>query len=167
MSRLVTVPLRAAVLTAVISCAGISQPAPSGPVSPPILEVRLASDKPAPGFSVRQDQESSDQPSVLFLASDNVVSDADIVRARTRPAPDGIVVRIQLSDAAAARLREITASNIGKYMAIVGHGRFAGAATIMASIPRGNSVTVGLTLPAAAADSVRSRVAARWPAPSR
>jgi preprotein translocase subunit SecD len=165
MSRLVSVSLRAAVLTAVISVAGIAQPAPPTPASPPILELRLASATPAPGFSVRRDQESGDQPTVLYLASDNVVSDADLVRARARPAPDGIVVEIQLSDVAAARLREIAANNIGKYMAVFGQGRLAGSATIMAPIPRGNRVTVGLTLPAAAADSLRSRIAARWPEP--
>ena len=167
MSRLLTLSMRAAVLTAVISCAGIGQPAPPGPVPPPILELRLASDKQAPGFSVRRELASGDQPSVFFLASDNVVSDADIVRARTRPAPDGIEVEVQLSDAAAARLRETTANNIGKYLAVLANGRLTAPATIMGSVPTRNTVTLGLNLPATAADSVRSRVAARWPAPPR
>src|SRR5215207_10725013 len=126
MSRLGTAPVRAAVLTAMISCAGLGQPTPAGPVPPPILELRLASDKLAPGFSVRRDQESGDQPSVLFLAADDLVSDADLVRVCAKSATDGLVVRIQLSDAAAARLREASASNIGKYMAVFAHGRFTG-----------------------------------------
>ena len=107
------------------------------------------------------------QPGVLYLDSAIVVSDADLVRARARPTPDRLVVDVELSDAAAARLRETSGNSVGKYMAVLAHGRFAGAATIMGSIPRGNSMTVGLTLPAAAADSVRSRVAARWPARPR
>jgi preprotein translocase subunit SecD len=163
MSRLVALPVCAAVLTVAISCAGIAQANPPGPVSPPILELRLASDKPAPGFSAQRNFESRDQPAVLYLDSTVVVSDADLVRARTRSAPDGLVMELTLSDAAAARLRETTANSIGKYMAVLAHGTFAGAATIMTSIPTRTSVNVGLTLPVAAADTVRSRVAARWP----
>jgi preprotein translocase subunit SecD len=114
---------------------------------------------------VRHEQSTSDQPKVLFLASGNIVSDMDLVRARTRPAPDGIVVEIVLSDAAAARLRQVTANNIGKYLTIFSYGRFAGSATIMGAVPRGNKVTVGLTLPPTTADSVRSAIATRWLAP--
>lgn len=128
-------------MTAVISGASVGQPTPPPSASPPMLELRLASATPAPGFTVRQSRASGDQPGVLYLASDNGVSHGDLVRARTRPASDGIVAEIVLSDGAAARLRGITASNVGKYMAVLAHGRFAGSATIMGSIPRDNAVS--------------------------
>lgn len=167
MSQFPVLLLRAAVLMLMTTHAAGAQPTSSKAAPPPIIELRLASSSRASGFTLRRELPSGDQPRVLFLAAGTVVADADLVRARTRPAPDGIVVEIVLSDAGATRLREATARNIGKYMAILAHGRFAGSAIIMASIPRGNRVSIGLTLPPAAADSVRSHVAARWPGPGQ
>lgn len=163
MSRLSGVPVRAVVLTAVISCAGLAQANAPRPASTPVLAVRLASDKPAPGFSERRDVKGGDQPSVLFLSSKSVISDVDMLHARATAARNGLVVEIMLSNSAALHVRETTASNIGKYMAILADGRLAGSATIMSPVPRTNRLTVGLTLPAEAADSVRSLIEARWP----
>jgi preprotein translocase subunit SecD len=157
----------AAALMSVLGREAQSQITSGAPALPPILELRLASATPAPGFTTRHESPGGDQPKVLFLAPRSLVSDTDLVRARTSPAAEGIVVEIAVSDAAAARLREATGNNIGKYVATFARGRFGGAAVIMNAIPRGNTATVALTLTPAAADSVRSLVAARWPTPPR
>jgi hypothetical protein len=166
MSRLIALPMRVAVMTAVVASVAVGQPALEPP-SPPIIELRLASDKLAPGFDVRRDIGHGEQPNVFFLAPDPVVSDADVVRARARRAPDGLVVELEVSDAAAARLRETTATHVGRYLAVLANGRLAAASSIMQSVPTRNTMNVGLSLPPAAADSVRSRVAARWPRSGR
>jgi preprotein translocase subunit SecD len=148
---------------AALSCAAVAQPVRAQGASPPLLEFRLAAATPGAGLTDRHEWHSGGQAGVLFVAPTGVVSDTDVVRARTSPAPDGIIVEIVLSESAAARLREATANNVGKRIAIFARGRFAGAPVVATSIPKGTSATVGLTLPPAAADSLRALVAARWP----
>ena len=165
MSRLGVLSAYAIGLVLLLGCSAAGQRSPPEPVSPQVLDVRLASDKAAPGFQVRQHFSVDGQSREFFLESKSVLSDQDITRARTKPTADGMVVEVLLTAAAAARLRETTANNIGKYMAVLAHGRLASAATIQSTIPRADQLTIGLTIPAALADTVRSRVAARWPEP--
>jgi len=157
------VPLQAVALTVLMNCAAPGKTSTLETSAPPILQIRLASDTPTPGFDVRDQFNVDGRPVQVFLTKTNVVSDPDIIRARTRPGPDGIIVQIVLTDEGADRLRAATAANIGKLMAVIAHGRLAAAATIVQSIATGNSVSLGLSLTAEVADSVRSRVAMRWP----
>jgi hypothetical protein len=151
-------------LLAVLGCSSaVAQTNGAPSASPPIIDLRLASANPMSGFSAMQGIGGIDELSVVYLAPAAVVSDEDVMKARTRPATDGLVLEILLSNEAAARLRQTTATNIRLYLAVLANGRLAGTAIIMESIPKGNRVTVGLTLSPAVAEAVRARVAARWP----
>lgn len=167
MTRLVAVCARAALLAVVVSATSIGQTSSPQSSASPILELRLADTMSGPGFSVRRELEGVGRPNVFYLASEGVVGDADIAHARTRQTADGIAVEIRLSESAAARLRETTASNIGKYLAVIVRGRLMEPAPIVGAVPRGNALTVGVQLARAEADSVRSRIASRWAVPPR
>jgi preprotein translocase subunit SecD len=150
-----------------LSSAAVAQGVRGQAALPPLLEFRLADATQGPGLTERHESHRDDQPRVLFVASTAVVSDTDLVGARTSPARDGLVVEITLSEAAAARMRAATANNPGKYLAVFARGRLSGAAVVATTIPLRTSATVGLTLPPAAADSLRRLVADRWPARGR
>jgi hypothetical protein len=131
--------------------------------SPPIIDVRVASTKFTSGFTGMPSVGDSTVPRTLYLAPATIVSDEDVLKVRTGPATDGLVLEIVLSSEAAARLRQTTATNIGQYLAVLANGRLAAAAIIMASIPTGSRVSIGLILPPDAAVTMRALVLARWP----
>ena len=160
------VPVAVVALAAASGCAAGSR-IESTPPAPPIIDVRLASEQPAPGFAERRELDVADGPRAIYLASVSVITDADVTRARTRPQPSGLVLEITLADSTARRVHEVTANNIGKHMAVLLNGRMNGPPPrIMAGV-RANRLSLALTLSPAAADSVRSLVAARWPEPVR
>lgn len=164
MSRFVMLQVHATVLAAAFSSSALSQGSAAPSARPPVLEVRLASSSPVLGYQLMPTASGAFVDSVVYLAPASVISDVDVARARTKPAADGLVVEILLSDVAATRLRETTGNSIGQHLAVLANGELAAKSIIMSAIPRGNRLTLGLLLAPDGADSVRARIAARWPA---
>ena len=126
----------------------------------PIIDMRLASLEPGAGFPIAR--RVGEQ--VVYMSATSVVADQDITKAEPEVRPSGLIARIFLSEQAAARLREVTQANIGKYLAILVSGELSDTPPIIqGSVPRGDNALVSVPLPRDAAEILRARIAARWP----
>jgi len=155
-SSLVTVLL----VTALVLAAHVAGQEPSA--HPPLIQLRLARETPAPGFALTK----SLADSTLYVASRVILEDAGIQQARTSPTTDGVVLTIHVTPQAATRLTESFKGHIGWRLAILVNGQLNGAGVIKQElrISAENPATLAIHLPRAAADEFAAAVAARWPA---
>lgn len=123
-----------------------------------ILEFRL----------VHPEQSSSSIPvqfesSLLHLDPRPVVSDRDIVSARPIERSDQVILSLELTSDAAARMGRVTSENIGSRMALLINGQVISVVVIQSAVAMRN-VQVAVPRPAAEAARLSSRIHAKWPA---
>jgi len=93
------------------------------------FEVRLAEDRPIPGLVVAQVANSG---RVIYLHPEIVVSNEDIAQTwLSQDGPDGFGVSVQFLPAGADRMRQATATHVGRPVAILIDG-----AVVMAPVVR-------------------------------
>lgn len=93
------------------------------------FEVRLAEDRPIPGLVVGQ---VADSGRVIYLHPEIVVSNEDIAQSWVvQDGPDRFGVSVQFLQAGAERMRQATATHVGRPMAILIDG-----AVVMAPVVR-------------------------------
>jgi len=93
------------------------------------FEVRLAEDRPIPGLVVAQ---GADSGRVIYLHPEIVVNNDDIAQSwMLQDGPDRFGVSVQFLPAGAERMRQATATHVGRPMAILIDG-----AVVMAPVVR-------------------------------
>ena len=143
----------------VMACGSRSAQSPVGSAS--ILELRLVHPEPN-SSSIPIEFESS----LLHLDPQPVMSDRDIVSARPSEGPNQVILAIELTGDAAARMGRVTSENIGSRLAVLIDGQVVSAVVIQS----GHAMPdVQLAVPRAAAEAARlsSRVLGKWPADDR
>lgn len=131
-------------------------------VDTPTIELRIARISPAEGF-VRMEGINAGQSA--FVRRDNILSDAGIEDVTVTRTQTGLVLDIQLSTGASARLVQAS-KNIGHQyrLAILVGSRLANVVPIVGPLsPSEGRFQIGLELPGAAADEIAALLAARWP----
>lgn len=125
--------------------------------SSPILEFRLVHAEPS-SSSITVNFESS----LLHLDPQPVVTDQDILSAHPSEGPNQVILALELTAEAAARMQRVTSDNIGSRMALLIDGQVISVAGIQSGVGIPN---VQVAVPRSAADAARltSRVRAKWP----
>lgn len=122
-----------------------------------ILELRLVHPE-ARSSSIPIEFESS----LLHLDPQPLLSDRDIVSAQASEGPDQVILSLELTADAAARMGRITSENIGSRVALLIDGQVISAVVIQsaAAMPY-----LEVAVPGAVADAARlsSRIRAKWP----
>lgn len=134
-----------------------SRPVQSPVDSSSILEFRLVHPEPSAN-SIPVEFESS----MLHLDPQPAVSDRDIVSARLSEGPNQVILALELTADAAARMGRVTSTNIGSRMALLIDGQVISAVVIRSA---GAVPHVEVAVPRAAADAARlsTRVHGKWP----
>lgn len=102
------------------------------------FEVRLAETEPAPGLIVAR---LSNAGRTLYLHPELIVTNDDIAQSWvTEDGPDRFGVSVQLFDSGAERMRQATASHLGRPVAILIDGVVVAAPVVRSAI--GNSAVV-------------------------
>ena len=126
--------------------------------SHPIIELRIAQTRAAPGYAPRQVADTT------FYVSDSIlVSDSDIEHADTSWWEGRLVVPIRLTPRAAKRLADATKNHIGDRMAMFLDGEFTGEALIVMPI-NGRTLELEGIGPPTPVDRIAAEILARWPA---
>lgn len=132
------------------------------PLGPPALELRLADTAPRPGW-ISIELSALETP--LFLDPGMVVGTRDLAAVAAEPTPEGLRLDLHLTDAGAERLARVTAENVGRWLAVVADGQVLSAARIAQGAGGGGvPVHVQLRMDSVAADRLRRRIEAAWPA---
>jgi preprotein translocase subunit SecD len=127
----------------------------------PIIELRFAHDAPAPGLTY---MESVSGKRRVYVEEGNIVSDDGIRRVHAKPTADGLVLDVQFSQEAGARLVDATSRADGRQIAVLINSRLVAAVPVANAFPIGTRrITIGLELPTSAAAATAARIAARWP----
>lgn len=158
-------PLRAAVAAVSIALASIvsascaasaGSPPDAGrrPLAGAFFEYRLIHAEPGEGRI-----EAELDGAVLYLDPDPVITAADLTEVRPNITREGLVLSVDMTPTAAARLRQVTARNIGRRMALVFDSQVVSAPTIQSAVGGFAFVKVPVADPDAAAALVRKR----WP----
>ena len=145
-------------IAALLTMACASSPAQSPVGSSPILEFRLVHPEQKPNL-ISVEFESS----ALYLDPQPVLSDPDIVSAQPFERRDQVILSLELTDEAAARMERVTSENIGSRMALLIDGQVV-TATVIQTAGAMRNVQVAVPRPAAEAASLSARVHAKWPA---
>jgi len=128
----------------------------------PLIEVRLAREQPAPGFTF---MEGVAPNGGWYVQERVIVSDGDVQEASASRTPTGLVLDIRLTREAASRLSGVARQHTGSHLAVVIDGRLVETAPIVGSFSGAphERVQIGVDLPEAAAQQIAAAVAARWP----
>jgi preprotein translocase subunit SecD len=95
------------------------------------FEVRLAASDAKPGVRVAVDPGSG---RTIYLDQDVVLTNREITETRVVTLPSGFGVEVRLTDGGAAKLRAVTADNLGRLLAIVVDGKVLAAPTVRSPI---------------------------------
>jgi preprotein translocase subunit SecD len=95
------------------------------------FEVRLAGSDAKPGGRDAVDPGSG---RTIHLDQDVVLTNRDITETRVVSLPSGFGVEVHLTDGGAAKLRSVTADNLGRQLAIVVDGKVLTAPTVRSPI---------------------------------
>lgn len=146
----------AATAAAIIAACG-SGPAQIPVGAPAIMEFRLVHPEQKTG-SIPVEFQSS----LLHIDAQPVVSDPDIVSVHPLERPDQIILSLELTADAAARMGRVTSENIGSLMALLIDGQVISTAVIQSEVALPNA-QVAVPRPVAEAARLSSRVRAKWP----
>ena len=162
-------PLRAAVaavsiaVTSIVaagcaSTAGNSPGAGPQPFAGALFEYRLIYSEPGEG-RIKAELDGA----VLYLDPNPVITEADLTEVRPNITREGLILSVDMTPTAAARLRQVTGKNIGRRMALVFDSQVVSAPTIQSAVGGFAFVKVPVADPDAAATLVRKR----WPPSQR
>jgi preprotein translocase subunit SecD len=94
------------------------------------FEIRVAEADPRPGLQAVQDAAAS----AVYVEPRVVVANGDITRTRVVAVGDGFGVEIAFTADGAARMRAVTAGNVGRLLAVVVDGRVLASPRITSAI---------------------------------
>jgi hypothetical protein len=121
------------------------------------FEVRLAETQPAPGLIVAR---LSEPRGTLYLHPELIVTNDDISQSWiTQDGPDRFAVSVQLLDPGAQRMRQATASHLGRPLAILIDGEVVAAPVVRSAI--GNSAMVSGNFTRAEAERIVEGISLR------
>jgi preprotein translocase subunit SecD len=123
----------------------------------PIIELRLARTRAAPGYLPRQLGDTA-----FYVSESILVSDPDIEHAGVDWWEGRLVIHIRMTTPAAKRLADATKNHIGDRMAMLLDGEFIGAPTIVMGISGPTLQLEGIG-PPAPVDQIAAEISARWP----
>ena len=153
--------LVAAFAACIGACARNPRAVPELTVAAPFLAVRLAFQDSAMG---RERARYGD--TTVFLASEALLSDRDIVSVRTTAQPNGgLLLRVRYRPEAAARLAEATGGHVDDQLAVLLDSRVWSLARIAGRIGRGDSLLIATSATGADADRLNLRIRSIWPPP--
>jgi len=96
------------------------------------FEVRLAEAQPVPGLIVAQ---VGDSGRVIYLHPEMIVTNDDIAQSWVlQDGPDGFSVSVELMEAGAQRMRQATATHLGRPMAILIDGEVVAVPVVRSAI---------------------------------
>jgi preprotein translocase subunit SecD len=95
------------------------------------FEVRLAGAEPKPGVRNAVDPKSG---RTIYLDQEVVLTNRDIAAASVVTLPSGFGVEVHFTDAGAAKLRSVTADNVGRLLAIIVDGKLLAAPAIRSAV---------------------------------
>jgi preprotein translocase subunit SecD len=95
------------------------------------FEVRLAGPDAKPGVRAAVDPGSG---RTIYLDKDVVLTNGDITETGVVTLPGGFGVEVHLTDGGAAKLRSVTAVNLGRLLAIVVDGKVLAAPTVRSPV---------------------------------
>jgi hypothetical protein len=128
----------------------------------PIIELRYGQHTPTPGFA--RMRSLSDRERDTYVAADNIVSDAGIERVHAKQTADGLLLDVELSEVARARLADATRTAGGRKIAVLVKSRLVGAVPVVSPIAsQSRRITISLRLPPSVAAEAAASIAARWP----
>lgn len=146
-----------AMMGAWIGCAQSTAPPPApadGLEQPTAMTVRfhIAIGEARSGW--REVKDEAGRP--VWLSPDAVLTEADVVAAEALHGAARSIVRVRFNGVGADRLRQATAQNVGKHLAILINDRFLTAALIQGEIPGGLAHIDGRFSPQRAAEIAES-----------
>ena len=160
-SPIVSTGWLAGILLMLAACAGSSASiSPSGAplslVSEALIEFRLAHSEPADGrIPVKFDG------SVLYIERDVIASDNDFLVVRPSVYDGDLVLWVELSPEASARVARITGANIGRRIALIFNSQLVNAAVIRSA--GGGAGPVQVQVPIVDPKQGAELVYIRWP----
>lgn len=128
------------------------------PFAGALFEYRLIYSEPGEG-RIKAELDGA----VLYLDPNPVITEADLTEVRPNITREGLILSVDMTPTAAARLRQVTGKNIGRRMALVFDSQVVSAPTIQSAVGGFAFVKVPVADPDAAATLVRKR----WPPSQR